>query len=68
MTRDANRPPASEWSALQAAIEGDVILPDSPDYESARKPSIARFHHIRQRLSCGAVRRAALRTRSRSRG
>jgi FAD/FMN-containing dehydrogenase len=47
MTRDANRPPASEWSALQAAIAGDVILPDSPDYESARKPSIARFHHIR---------------------
>ena len=30
---------------MQAAIAGDVIPCRSPDYESARKPSIARFHH-----------------------
>lgn len=29
--------------ALQADISGDVVLPDSPDYEPARKPAIARF-------------------------
>jgi FAD/FMN-containing dehydrogenase len=33
-----------DWNALQAAVSGDVILPDSPDYESARRPAIARFH------------------------
>jgi FAD/FMN-containing dehydrogenase len=38
--------PASRWSPLQAAIAGEVILPDSRDYESARKPAIARFHHV----------------------
>ena len=32
------------WSALQAEISGNVILPDTRDYESARKPAIARFH------------------------
>jgi hypothetical protein len=37
------------WSALQAAISGDVILPDSPGYESARKPAIARFHDVHPR-------------------
>ena len=38
---------ASGWSALQAAIAGEVIVPDSPDYESARMPAIARFDHLR---------------------
>ncbi|MGH3088228.1 MAG: FAD-binding oxidoreductase [Rubrobacteraceae bacterium] len=37
------------WRSLQAGISGDVILPDSPDYESARKPAIARFHDIHPR-------------------
>jgi FAD/FMN-containing dehydrogenase len=36
-----------QWDALQAAIAGDVILPGTPAYESARKPAIARFHDAR---------------------
>lgn len=36
-----------DWGDLQIAISGDVILPGSPDYESARKPAIARFHVVR---------------------
>jgi FAD/FMN-containing dehydrogenase len=47
MRRRARAPSASEWSALQAAIAGEVILPDSREYASARKPAIARFDHIR---------------------
>jgi FAD/FMN-containing dehydrogenase len=38
---------ASDWPALQAAIDGDVVLSSSPDYDSARKPAIARFYHVR---------------------
>jgi len=38
---------ASAWSALQAAIAGEVILPDSGDYEAAHKSAIARFHDVR---------------------
>ena len=38
---------ATDWDALQGAIAGDVILPGSPDYESARRPAIARFHDRR---------------------
>ena len=33
-----------DWEALRGSIAGEVILPGSPDYESARKPPIARFH------------------------
>jgi FAD/FMN-containing dehydrogenase len=40
-------PMSSGWSALQAAIAGEVILPGSPDYDSARKPAITRFDHVR---------------------
>lgn len=36
-----------DWGVLQVAISGDVIIPDSSDYESARKPAIARFHDVR---------------------
>jgi FAD/FMN-containing dehydrogenase len=46
MTRRVGAFPASRWSALQAAIAGEVILPDARDYESARKPAIARFYHV----------------------
>jgi FAD/FMN-containing dehydrogenase len=38
-------PPA--WRALDDTISGDVVLPSSSDYESARKPAIARFHDAR---------------------
>jgi FAD/FMN-containing dehydrogenase len=47
VTRSARAPSASEWSALQAAIAGEVIRPDSHEYDSARKSAIARFHRIR---------------------
>jgi hypothetical protein len=29
---------------LRGSIAGEIILPGSPDYESARKPAIARFY------------------------
>jgi FAD/FMN-containing dehydrogenase len=32
-----------DWDALQGAIAGKVVLPGAPDYESARKPALARF-------------------------
>src|SRR5215207_6382815 len=37
---------APDWLALQRAIEGDVVLAESPGYESVRKPAIARFHDV----------------------
>jgi FAD/FMN-containing dehydrogenase len=36
-----------DWDALQGAIAGNVILPDSLEYESVRKPAMARFHDVR---------------------
>jgi FAD/FMN-containing dehydrogenase len=36
-----------DWRALQRAIDGDVVLPGSPEYESARKPVMARFDQAR---------------------
>ena len=32
------------WKGLRGSIAGDVVLPGSPGYESARKPAIARFY------------------------
>ncbi len=46
MTRRVGALTASRWSSLQAAIAGEVVLPESRDYDSARKPAIARFHHV----------------------
>jgi FAD/FMN-containing dehydrogenase len=40
-------PTAADWQALQAATAGGVTLPDAPDYESVRKPAMARFAHMR---------------------
>ena len=37
----------ADWGALQRAINGDVVLPGAPDYESVRKPVMARFEHLR---------------------
>src|SRR5215212_5399456 len=34
-----------DWEVLRGTILGEVVLPDSPGYESARRPAIARFHH-----------------------
>jgi FAD/FMN-containing dehydrogenase len=38
---------AADWQALQGVTAGGVILPDAPDYESVRKPVMARFANIR---------------------
>jgi FAD/FMN-containing dehydrogenase len=38
---------AADWNALQRTIGGEVVLPDSPDYESARKSAMARFDNVR---------------------
>jgi FAD/FMN-containing dehydrogenase len=35
---------AHDWEGLRGSIAGEVVLQGSPDYESARKPAIARFH------------------------
>ena len=37
----------TDWGALQRAIDGDVVLPGSANYESVRKPVMARFEHVR---------------------
>jgi FAD/FMN-containing dehydrogenase len=37
----------ADWRALQGAIDGDVVLPGSPEYESVRQPVMARFEHVR---------------------
>src|SRR5215208_3132519 len=69
-----------DWDALQSAIAGEVVLPESPGYDSARKPTIARFHDARPQaiVLCetaedvsGAIlfaRRSGLETASRSGG
>jgi FAD/FMN-containing dehydrogenase len=40
-------PTAADWQALQAAIAGGVVVPGAPDYESVRKPAMARFDNVR---------------------
>jgi FAD/FMN-containing dehydrogenase len=71
---------APDWGALQSVIAGDVVLPGSLTYESARKPAIARFHDVLPQavVRCATpadvsetisfVRRAGLRTAVRSGG
>src|SRR6266511_4361114 len=34
-------------AAFEAAIEGEVILPGSPRYETVRKPAMVRFENVR---------------------
>ena len=36
-----------DWGALQEAIAGDVVFPDSSAYRPTRKPAIARYHDVR---------------------
>jgi FAD/FMN-containing dehydrogenase len=40
---------APDWVTLEGRISGEVLLPDSPGYESTRKPAMARFHDVRPR-------------------
>jgi FAD/FMN-containing dehydrogenase len=37
----------SDWESLQAAIDGEMALPDSPAYEDGLKVFNARFHDVR---------------------
>jgi FAD/FMN-containing dehydrogenase len=39
-------PTTADWDALRSAIAGEVVLPESPGYESVRKPVFARFHSV----------------------
>jgi FAD/FMN-containing dehydrogenase len=41
--------PSPDWSGLQGVIDGEVVLPGSPDYEAVRRPAIARFQEARPR-------------------
>ena len=36
-----------EPRSLRAALDGELITPDSAAYEAARRPALARFHHVR---------------------
>jgi FAD/FMN-containing dehydrogenase len=40
---------APDWEPLQEAVAGDVVHADAPDYESVRKPAMARFEEVRPR-------------------
>jgi FAD/FMN-containing dehydrogenase len=40
-------PTPADWAALRARIRGDVVVQDSPGYDQARKPAIARFQDAR---------------------
>lgn len=35
------------WAALQAAIDGTVVLPDAPEYDALRRSEMARFDSVR---------------------
>jgi FAD/FMN-containing dehydrogenase len=39
--------PAVELGALASQVGGDVIVPGSAQYDTARKPAMARFHEVR---------------------
>jgi FAD/FMN-containing dehydrogenase len=69
-----------DWNALQGGVSGEVVLPSSPHYETARKPAIARFDDVLPQavVLCGTpedvsevisfARRSGLRTTTRSGG
>jgi FAD/FMN-containing dehydrogenase len=38
---------ARDWTALEHTIEGQVVRPGSPAYDTARRPAIARFRDAR---------------------
>ena len=37
----------TDWNALQRTLDGEVVLPDSDDYERARRPAMTRFWDTR---------------------
>jgi FAD/FMN-containing dehydrogenase len=46
-----------ELEDLQYALDGDVLTPDTPGYDEARRPAIARFRDVRPRavVRCASV-------------
>jgi FAD/FMN-containing dehydrogenase len=38
---------ADEWELLAGLVGGEVIVPGSAEYDTARKPAMARFHEVR---------------------
>jgi len=42
-------PTAADWTALQGALTGPVVLPDAAAYDAARRPAVANFHGVRPR-------------------
>ena len=44
--------------SLRAALDGELITPDSAAYEAARRPALARFHNVRPLavVRCGSTR------------
>ena len=40
-------PSSVEWEVLDGLVGGEVILPGSAEYDTARKPAMARFHEVR---------------------
>ena len=51
----------ADWSALQDALDGEVVLPDAPGYDAARRPAIANFADVRPQavVRCASERDAA---------
>jgi FAD/FMN-containing dehydrogenase len=37
----------ADWDSLQEAVAGDVVPSHAPDYDSVRRPAMARFEHVR---------------------
>ncbi len=52
---------AADWSALQDALDGEVVLPAAPGYDAARLPAIANFDAARPQavVRCASERDAA---------
>ena len=38
---------SADWTALDATLAGDVLLPGTDAYEQTRRPAVARFHDVR---------------------
>jgi FAD/FMN-containing dehydrogenase len=38
-----------DWNSLRDSVAGNVMLPGSPEHDSARKPVLANFHTVRPR-------------------
>jgi FAD/FMN-containing dehydrogenase len=36
-----------DWAALRATLAGEVLTPDAPGYDHARRPAIPNFHDVR---------------------